>query len=502
MKRLKLVQVKCHWCMKLFVLGLVVAAGLTMPRAVLADPQGPDASPDAGQDVSLSVYMPAAFKEACPALKSPGLGGFQVYGESAFGSPYHTDLLESGASWVRKGFTWTAVEPQNTTPDQYNWAYLDQYVQLAAEKCWSIILMMENNVAWAATQDQGPIDKVPVAELAQLMGAIAERYDGDGINDAPGSPEVIYFEMYNEPDAAAVGATERWGVHGDLYAAMLKAVFTAVKTANPNAKVVMGGLSYDFFTDAAEPGPFVRTFLDDVLKNGGGAYFDIMNFHFYPPFGWNWAKMFPIDGPGLVEKTAVIRGVLKKYNLDKPVIVTETAWHNNPATPNGSDTLQTRMVQQLYTQAKAAGISMVAWWPLADAGGSYEFDTGLVTNVDTGAVTRKRAYTAYQVFMRELGTARYTIQAPGDVDVKVYQLIDDAKGRTIYVGWTNPRDLGTMWTVDTTRTVKYKVLAASAVVYDYAWTEVARAADADDGKRDGYVTVTINGDPKYIVVGG
>ena len=59
-----------------------------------------------------------------------------------------------------------------------------------------------------------------------------------------------------------------------------------------------------------------------------------------------------------------------------------------------------------------------------------------------------------------------------------------------------------MWTVDTTRTVKYKVLAASAVVYDYAWTEVARVADADDGKRDGYVTVTINGDPKYIVIGG
>ena len=62
--------------------------------------------------LSPSVYMPAAFKEACPALKSPGLGGFQVYGESAFGSPYHTDLLESGASWVRKGFDWTSVEPR------------------------------------------------------------------------------------------------------------------------------------------------------------------------------------------------------------------------------------------------------------------------------------------------------------------------------------------------------------------------------------------------------
>lgn len=498
MKRLELLQAQSRWLVNLFVLGLVVVAGVAMPHAVLADPLSPSADPGAGP----AVYMPAAFKEACPAMKSAGLGGFQVYGESSFGSPYHTDLLESGATWVRKGFGWVMVELQNTTPDQYTWTNLDQYLQIAAEKCWPVVLMLEDNAPWAATQPQGPIDKVPVAELAQLMGAIAERYDGDGIDDAPGSPEVMYFEMYNEPDAAAVGATERWGVHGDLYAAMLKAVYTAVKSANPNAKVVMGGLSYDFFTDAQEPGPFVRSFLDDVLKNGGGAYFDIMNFHFYPPFGWNWTKRFPMDGPGLVEKTAVIRSVLKKYGLDKPIIITETAWHNNPATPNGSNTLQTRMVQQLYTEAKAAGISMVAWWPLADAGGSYEFDTGLVTNADTGAVTRKRAYTAYQVFMRELANTRFTIQAPGDFDVKVFQFIDDAKGRTIYVGWTNPTDLGTMWTVDTTRTVKYKVLGTSAVVYDYAWTEVARAADADDGKRDGYVTVTINGDPKYIVIGG
>jgi hypothetical protein len=494
MNKLVSLQIKYRWFIGFLVFGIIIGVGAAAPHAALADPQSPYAGP--------SVYMPAAYREACTILKSPGLGGFQVYGEPAFGGPYHTDLLASGASWVRSGFSWQSVEPANTTPDKYQWANVDQNVQLAAQQCWPIVLLMEGNTAWASTEEQGPIDKVSVDELAQMMRAIAERYDGDGNNDAPGSPEVLYFEMYNEPDAGAVGATARWGEYGDQYAAMLKAVYPAIKSASPKAKVVIGGLSYDFFTDAQDPGPFVRSFLEDVLKNGGGAYFDIMNFHFYPPFGWNWTKQFPMDGPGLVEKTEAIRAVLRKYSVDKPIIVTETAWHNNAATPNGSNTLQTRMVQQLYTQAKVAGIPMVAWWPLADAGGSYEFDTGLVTNADSGAVTRKRAYTAFQVFMRELGNAQYRIQAPGDVDVKVYQFMDDAKNRTIYVAWTNPTDLGKLWVEDTARTVKYKLIGASAVVYDYAWTEVAKVSDADDGKRDGLVTVTINGDPKYIVIGG
>jgi hypothetical protein len=48
------------------------------------------------------------------------------------------------------------------------------------------------------------------------------------------------------------------------------------------------------------------------------------------------------------------------------------------------------------------------------------------------------------------------------------------------------------------------VLGTSANGYDYAWSVVARAADADDDKRNGYVTVTvtINSDAKYIVIGG
>jgi hypothetical protein len=355
-------------------------------------------------------------------LKSAGIGGFQVYGGANFGSPYYKDLIESGASWVRLGISWSAVEPENTTPANYSWSHTDTVAKLASEQCWPVIFMLSGNPGWASTLPEGPLDKTSLDELEEFMGALAERYDGDGIDDAPGSPIVLYFEMYNEPDAGASGANERWGLYGDLYASMLKAVYPAVKQANPKAQVVFGGIAFDFFTDSPQPGPFVRHFFDDVLDSGGGAYFDVMNYHFYPLFGWNWTKQYPKDGPGLVEKAEAVRAVMRKYNVDKPLIITEK------------------------------------------------------------------------------------VSAEGDV--KVYELRDDARNRTIYVAWTNPTDLATVWgspTVpykDTTRTTEVALSGESAIVHDAYWDQVATVSDADDGKRDGKVTVTINGDPKYVVIGG
>jgi hypothetical protein len=501
MKNSSLQQAARHCLMIFLVFGVSIGAVLTSPQVAKADPDVPGAGP--------SIFVPVAQKEACTTLKSAGIGGFQVYGGASFGSPYYKDLMESGASWVRLTFDWSLVEPENTTPASYQWAHTDNIVKLAAEQCWPIVLLMEHNPGWASTMSQGPLDKVPVAELAQFMGALAERYDGDGISDAPGSPQVGYFEMYNEPDAGASGAVERWGMHGDEYAEMLKVVYPAIKKANPQAQIVFGGIAYDSFTDSPDRGVFVRSFFEDVLKNGGGPYFDIMNFHFYPLFGWNWTKQFPKDGPGLIEKVDAIRGLMQQYSIDKPIIITELSWHSNKDTAiYGSNTLQIRMVQQLYTQAMAAAIPMVAWWPLADVGGSYQLDSGLVTNSEQGPVTRKPAYVAYQVLVRELGGARFVAEVRSDVDVKVYQFVDDIRNRTIYVAWTNPTSIETLWSTpttpyqDTTRTTTVTLNGGSATVYDAAWEQVATVADGDDGKRDGKLKVTIDGDPKYVVIGG
>lgn len=485
----------------------VLGAFACMPvRPALADPQHPFDEP--------FVALPLVMKDKCMQLRTAGLFGVQMYLGSGHSSPYYQDLIDSGATWTRHVIEWKMVEPTNTTPDQYNWDAVDGAIGIAEEQCYPVVLTIGGNPSWASVNGEGPLTKVGLDELVQFVRAVVERYDGDGIDDVPGSYRVENFELYNEPDGGQSAYDERWGLHPDLYAAMLKAVYPAVKAANPNAQVIFGGIAYDWFTDqdAQHPennGPFVRSFFDGVLKNGGGAYFDKMNFHFYPLFGGNWTQNFPKDGPGLVEKTAAVRATLTKYGLSKPVIITEAAWHNSGDVPYGSDTLQVRMVIQIYAQGIVAGVPMLAWWPIGDPGAGYQYNSGLVTNGENTTPVRKPAFYAYQAMAREMAGATYVGQIAKDTsDVKAYRFQDGVHGRTVYIAWTNPTDPSIVFGSasspykDTTRSTTISVPGSQMGVYDAYWNKIATLTDAGDGKRDGIVKVAINGDPRYIVVEG
>lgn len=489
-----------------FLLGcLAIGGAFAAPRPALATPPA--------QETAGSIYLPHVVHQSCKITKTPTLMGTQIYEGVPTGSPYHQPLMNSGATWARVILHWAEVEPKNTTPDEYQWAHADAQTALAVQRCLPLVVTIGSNPAWASSLNEGYLDKVSVSELAELMGALAERYDGDGVQDAPGSPKVLYFEMYNEPDVGDASINERWGDHPEKYAAMLKAVYPAIKAANPQAQVVFGGIAYDYFTDQdptfpENNGPFVRTFFPNVLKNGAGPYFDIMNYHFYPLFGPNWTEDPPMDGPGLVEKTEAVRAIMRTYNVSKPVIITEAGWHNNVTIPHGDDVLQVRYVQQLYAQAMAAGVPMLAWWPFADVGGSYTYNSGLVTQAINDSVTLKPAYFAYAVFARELSGATFVAEIKSSADAKIYKFQDSAKGRTIYVAWTNPTDLNTAFGSarypykDTTRSSVISLVGTAATVYDAFWTQTETIADADDGRSDSRVRVTINGNPKYIIVEG
>src|SRR4029079_2957364 len=129
--------------------------------------------------------------------------------------------------------------------------------------------------------------------------------------------------------------------------------------------------------------------LDDVLKAGGGAHFDVMNYHFYPLFATNWTTK---NTAGFLEKATAIRAKLQSFGLTKPLVITEMGWHNNPTqTPPSSDETQVRYVTTLFVQTMAAHIDYSIWWTLSDAGEPY-LDTGLVTSVSPSV--RKAAFSA------------------------------------------------------------------------------------------------------------
>jgi hypothetical protein len=126
------------------------------------------------------------------------------------------------------------------------------------------------------------------------MREVVQRYSRPPYN-------VQYFQIWNEPDAPyvvpLVDSDRRWGCWGEptgdyfggeYFAEMLKTIYPAMKSANPNIKVVLGGLLLDCDPTGVGDGYCLTeeaaqqwNFFEGILKNNGGSAFDIVAFHGY-----------------------------------------------------------------------------------------------------------------------------------------------------------------------------------------------------------------------------
>lgn len=449
------------------------------------DPDQPEpARAGSGTAVAHTVFLPLVAREASFQVASSF--GIQMYGNLSKPASALDLAQTAGATWVRWPFGWGSIEPRDTTPAYYNWAGTDASFTAAKAAGLSVIATMANSPSWAATYGAGPLDRSGVAPFVEFMTATVERYDGDGEADAPGSPVIDYWEIYNEPDGgdiirARYGAGF-WGHYGAEYAQMLCAVYPAVKAASPNARIVLGGVAHDWFEE--DGGPFVRSFLDDVLAAGGGHCLDALAFHYFPPFESVWTPY----GPGLSGKANYLRGKLAAYGVGTlPLLVTETGNHSNadpswPSTPE----IQAGYVVKLFTQAITSRIPALIWFSWTDLDG-YWAASGLL-DYDRQP---KLAYHAFKAARRKLGTAvflrRLSDGETGSPEVEVYQF--SGPSSPFYVVWANGAD---------TRQVRLpgKIARISGLVDE----TLAKVLDTDDGVADGLVTVTAKFDPIYVDV--
>jgi len=460
-------------------LATALGLGLALVAAWLGVARGVGAR---GESVVPRVYLPVALR-AHSAVKPP----FGVQMDTTWSEAEAVEARQAGVQWVRRPFSWSSVEPINTTPAHYDWSGVDWIVSRVMSHDMDLILTLAGQPSWAATYVMGPV--TDTAELLEFFGALVERYDGDGAADAPGSPVVEYWEIYNEPDNADLGyalhgAYGYWGHHGADYAALLRALYPVIKAANPRARLVVGGLALDWFEE--QGGPFDAAFLDDMLAAcQGHACFDVMNFHYYPPFAPVWAAY----GPGIVGKTNYVRGKLAEYGFeDASVVCTETTWASGADW--GSEELQARYVPKAYVRAMAAGLDILVWYAWRDgADGSLP---GLLDN----QLQPRPAYWAYWYMTENLEGAHYM----GPLDAA--QLGSDSL--VGYVFSNGDRRIDVLWTEDGTPydpeddpEVVFAAQGQAVRVADRLGNE-SLLQDADDGQVDGTVAVLVGGSPVYV----
>ena len=407
------------------------------------------------------------------------LFGVQAW-EEIDSSQARSYMRQAGIRWLRTTINWAEIEPSPLPPSQYNWPTTDGRITTLVQAGFSPILTLSGNPSWAAALPGGPVTNIQ--DLEEFMSALVERYDGDGLDDAPGSPIVRYWEFYNEPDNTDYGwhcfyaGLGCFGNDPEAYAQELAAIHPAIKAASPDAQLVFGGIAMDNYP------LFNPNFLDQVLAACTAPCFDIMNFHYYPFFRWSGG--WETYGRDIIGKAAAVRNRLAAYSYSRPLIVTEASWPG--ASSWGSPELQARYIPKLYARGMATDLGVLIWYKAADE--TCE-PVSLMSGLLTCNFDPKLSHTAYSVFTAKLGRADYVgVVNQSDPLIESYQFrVPETSGmKRIDVTWVDCTSLDDCVS-GTTPPRTYRVAATQVRITDQFGNAII-VHDCDDGICDGVVT--------------
>jgi hypothetical protein len=169
----------------------------------------------------------------------------------------HFDIArEAGARYFRCAFSWDAIQKER---NQYEWIFWDGLVSLAEENHIQLISYVASTPRWAVGA-QEEFWKQPPADpqvFGDFMNWIAARYRG----------RIAAWEIWNEPDNK-----DYWTGTVEQFAPLVKLAARRIREADPNAVVVLGGMSCGL-------SPFLRRLIEvDHIDRT----VDVVTLHAYP----------------------------------------------------------------------------------------------------------------------------------------------------------------------------------------------------------------------------
>jgi polysaccharide biosynthesis protein PslG len=303
-------------------------------------------------------------------------------------------MVTAGINWVRLNWSWKDIEPEQ---GQFNYSQFDRVVAAAAERDVQLLAILTSVPPWSSTAPDelknqygnlAPVDRYRPAnpdDWKLYVQWVVERYDGDGLEDAPGSPRIGHWEVWNEPNLSLF-----WPPEPDVreYVELLKISYEAITQADPSATVVLGGLSGSGI-NAEGTG-----YLQQIYKLGGAPYFDIVSVHHY---------LHPIEGKleRLQVNLLALREVLDTYDADIPIWLTEIGWSDAP-NAWGSPTVSEQEIAEflIAVYSTELPVEKIFWYNfrnIVDGSSEVEHNFGLVHS----DFTPKPAYDAYKAVTQQ-----------------------------------------------------------------------------------------------------
>jgi len=290
-----------------------------------------------------------------------------------------------GVHWIRVFAPWPDLEP---SPGVYSAFWFPRFERLldSLPKGVHAIVDFVGAPSWetgSAASNAPPSNPVDYANILHL---VAERWAG----------HVAAYEIWNEEDSP-----QWWAGAPDpaAYTRLLQLAYPAVKSADPAAKVVLGGLTGNDYN-----------FLQGVYQAGGKGYFDAIGVHTDTACNVNSPYAFLRDTDERLDPDSFlgyreVHATELANGDDKPIWMTEMSWRTTSAEcseglfaglkPQGVNEVQqaTNLSEAYHCLASAPYVQLGLWFPIVDEGA---IDSGLLRS----NLSRKPSYAAMRSYIK------------------------------------------------------------------------------------------------------
>jgi hypothetical protein len=282
------------------------------------------------------------------------------------------DMVSLGATWIRIDFDWSWIQADKTRP--IDWYKIDRVVKAAHARGLKILPILVYTPPWARPDDCLSSPRCPPADpnaYAAFATEAVRRYATQGIT---------HWEIWNEPNMRG-----SWLPAADpvAYRHLLEAAHRAIKTVDPTATIITGGLG-PIATEGGNIAPVM--YLDALYNAGASTYFDAIGFHPYsfpvlPSYqkDWNaWQQM--------TDTKISLRSIMEENgDSDKEIWITEYGAptggpgiaaerdhdYANVKATHVTETFQTLILQDALTEIQSySWAGPLFWYSYQDLGTS------------------------------------------------------------------------------------------------------------------------------------
>jgi hypothetical protein len=265
--------------------------------------------------LSLGFWLFVPFCASAEEESRFGARGIEYAGKKRIAAA--SDLaVAAGLGWSHMGLGWKVIEPTPPTGKihNYEWQLRDAQIESELNRNMNIVVLTACNSSWGSVIKNGCTAGIPapdhISDYQEYMRNIVERYDGDGVDDAPfitSEKNIKYWVVENEP-----GGNMYWCGTASEYVELFRLTEEAIKTADPQAKVSMAGFGSNTIMD--------KQIFPDILSGikNLNVNFDFFAFH-------NYKRLSESEPSRIPEVYKEIQRRLKEYGFgEKEAWLTET----------------------------------------------------------------------------------------------------------------------------------------------------------------------------------